>query len=165
MQSKISYRNLPQLFLKAREELLCYFRPILTHFGLTEQQWRIMRALNAHQQLESREIGDLCQILSPSLAGMLARMEHLGLLSRHRVTDDLRRRLVRLTPKGKRLVSAIAPLIEAQYRHIESALGNELLQELYVVMDKLLLAQRVTIARVPLPTRSKERLSQREETE
>ena len=38
MSRKLAYRNLPQLFLKAREELLCHFRPIISHFGLTEQQ-------------------------------------------------------------------------------------------------------------------------------
>ena len=73
MDRRISYRNLPQLFLKAREELLGHFRPIINHFGLTEQQWRILRTLSEHEQLEPREICEICHILSPSLAGVLAR--------------------------------------------------------------------------------------------
>ena len=52
MSRKLAYRNLPQLFLKAREELLCHFRPIISHFGLTEQQWRILRTLSEMEQLE-----------------------------------------------------------------------------------------------------------------
>ena len=59
MSRKLAYRYLPQLFLRAREELLCHFRPIISHFGLTEQQWRILRALSEHEQLEPREI---CEI-------------------------------------------------------------------------------------------------------
>ena len=46
MVQKIPYRNIPQLLLRAREELLCHFRPIINHFGLTEPQWRIIRALS-----------------------------------------------------------------------------------------------------------------------
>ena len=70
MPRKLAYRNLPQLFLRAREELLCHFRPIITHFGLTEQQWRILRTVNETGQLEPREICEICQILSPSLTGV-----------------------------------------------------------------------------------------------
>ena len=79
---RLAYRNLPHLFLKAREELLCHFRPIITHFGLTEQQWRILRTLDEKEQLEPREICELCHILSPSLTGVLARMETIGLVTR-----------------------------------------------------------------------------------
>jgi hypothetical protein len=44
LQLPIRYPNMPQLLLKARDSLLQHFRPILNHFGVTEQQWRIMRA-------------------------------------------------------------------------------------------------------------------------
>lgn len=151
MSPAIPHRNLPQLFLKAREELLCHFRPIITHFGLTEQQWRIIRTLSEQAPLEPREICELCQILSPSLAGVLARMEDLGLVSRSRMAEDQRRVLVRLTPKSARLVEEMAPLIEQQYRHIEQAFGAELIAQLYQVLDQVLLAERRPIARVALP--------------
>lgn len=153
MPRKIPRRNLPQLLLKAREELLCCFRPIINHFGLTEQQWRIIRSLSEHEQLEPREICDLCQILSPSLAGVLARMEELGLVSRSRMAGDQRRVLVRLTPKSEDLIGRMAPLIEAQYAHIEAALGPELIAQLYGVLDRLLGAEHPPIRRVELPLR------------
>ena len=71
MKHRIAYRNLPQLFLKARDSLMSHFRPILNHFGVTEQQWRILRLLDEHGQLEPRELCDLCQIFSSSMAGVL----------------------------------------------------------------------------------------------
>ena len=98
MPRKLAYRNLPQLFLRAREELLCHFRPIITHFGLTEQQWRILRTVNETGQLEPREICEICQILSPSLTGVLSRMEDMGLVTRTRMEEDQRRVIVRMTP-------------------------------------------------------------------
>ena len=150
---KLAYRNLPQLFLKAREELLCHFRPIISHFGLTEQQWRILRTLDEKGQLEPREICELCHILSPSLAGVLSRMETVGLVARARMPGDQRRVIVRLTPKSERLVAELGPLIVAQYQIIEQALGPELIKQLYTVMDQLIAVERGPIARIALPAK------------
>ncbi len=154
MQSRISYRNLPQLFLKAREELICHFRPILNHFGLTEQQWRILRVLSEREQLEPWEICDICQILSPSLAGVLSRMDDMGVISRSRVPEDQRRVIVRLSPKGAEMVEEIAPLIQAQYRNLETSLGRELIDELYTVLDKVITGPHPPVERIALPERS-----------
>lgn len=151
MPRKLAYRNLPQLFLKAREELLCHFRPIITHFGLTEQQWRILRTLSEMEQLEPREICDHCHILSPSLTGVLSRMEEMGLVTRSRVPEDQRRVIVRLTPKSEKLVGELGPLIVAQYKIIEQAFGPELIKQLYEVMDKVIAAERGPISRIALP--------------
>ena len=148
---KLAYRNLPHLFLKAREELLCHFRPIITHFGLTEQQWRILRTLDEKEQLEPREICELCQILSSSLAGVLSRMESVGLVTRTRMPEDQRRVIVRLTPKSEQLVAELGPLIVAQYQIIEQALGPELIKQLYEVMDQLIAVERGPITRITLP--------------
>ena len=151
MPRKLAYRNLPQLFLKAREELLCHFRPIITHFGLTEQQWRILRTLDEMEQLEPREICDHCHILSPSLTGVLSRMEEMGLVTRTRMPGDQRRVIVRLTPKAGQLVSELGPLIVEQYKIIEKAFGPELIKQLYEVMDKVIVAERGPIPRIDLP--------------
>lgn len=151
MTRKLAYRNLPQLFLRAREELLCHFRPIISHFGLTEQQWRILRAIGEHEQLEPREICEICQILSPSLTGVLSRMEDMHLVTRTRMEEDQRRVIVRMTAKAEKLVAELGPLIVEQYRIIENAFGAELIQELYELMDKVIAAERGPIAQVRLP--------------
>lgn len=148
---KISYRNLPQLLMKAREELLCNFRPVLNHFGLTETQWRIIRCLSEREQLEPREICEICHILSPSLAGILARMEDMGLIQRSRFPDDQRRVMVRLTAHSENLVNEIAPLVEEQYHYIEEVFGKELIKQLYEVIDKLISGEHKPIKRVSLP--------------
>lgn len=153
MSRKLAYRNLPQLLLRAREELLGHFRPLITHFGLTEQQWRIVRAVSEAGQLEPREICEICQILSPSLAGVLARMEDTGLVTRTRMEEDQRRVLVRLTPHAEELAAQLRPLIIEQYRLLEKAYGREMIEELYQVMDRFLALDPGPIAQVPLPER------------
>ncbi|MCF8197462.1 MAG: homoprotocatechuate degradation operon regulator HpaR [Sulfuritalea sp.] len=151
MKRKTTYSNLPQLLLRAREELLSHFRPILNHYGLTEPQWRIMRVLSEREQLEPREICELCQILSPSLAGILTRMEALNLVVRTRFPDDQRRVLVRLSARSEKLVASIMPLVEAQYAYLEEAVGKGLMTTLYSVLDDLDTAKQTPVKRITLP--------------
>jgi len=130
---------------------MSHFRPILQHFGVTEQQWRILRILDERVQLEPREICHLCQIVSPSMAGVLARMEQMQLILRSRIATDQRRVLVRLAPKGEQLVAAMAPLIDAQYRHIEEALGKPVLDELFNILEQFIEVQGTPVQLVALP--------------
>ncbi|HMX17343.1 MAG TPA: homoprotocatechuate degradation operon regulator HpaR [Rhodocyclaceae bacterium] len=143
-------RNLPLLLLQAREAVISHFRPLLNHAGVTEQQWRILRALCELGELEPRQLCEICQILSPSLTGVLARMEETGLVARRKVDSDQRRLLVSPTAKGKALVKRMAPLVTEQYRLLEDALGPELVRDLYGVLDRLVAVKDVPVARVPL---------------
>src|ERR1700721_1140554 len=117
---KLRHRNLPLLLLQAREQVIARFRPILNEHGITEQQWRIVRALIDTGPLEPREIGELCRISSPSLAGVLSRMEELGYISRKRLDHDQRRLRVSLTARSRKLSAGMAPQIEQTNRHIKT---------------------------------------------
>ena len=136
----LAHRNLPLLLLQGRERVLGRFRPILNAHGLTEQQWRIVRALIDAGPMEPREIGEICRISSPSLAGVLSRMDDLGLVVRKRLAHDQRRVLVSPTAKSKTLAVRMAPFIEETYRRIEEQLGVEFIERLYHALDDLLSA-------------------------
>ncbi|GAB3470957.1 homoprotocatechuate degradation operon regulator HpaR [Massilia terrae] len=151
MAKRFKHRNLPQQFLSARDALLSHFRPIIQHYGLTEQQWRLLRALDEHGQLEPRELCALCQILSSSMAGILARMEETGLVQRIRVESDHRRVMVSLAPKGDALIDEMAPLIEQQYHYLEQAVGKSSLEALSVALEGFIKAQSGPVQQVPLP--------------
>ncbi len=131
-------RNLPLLMLQAREAVFSRFRPVLNEAGITEQQWRVVRALLEHGSLEPRQIGEICCLASPSLAGILARMDDLGLVRRERLPHDQRRVLVSVSPAGMALAKQLAPRIEANYRALERELGTELTGELYQMLDRLI---------------------------
>jgi len=151
LKPRITYPNLPQRFLKARECLMAHFRPILNHFGLTDQQWRILRSLDEHDRLEPREICSLCQIHSASMTGVLARMEALELIQRSRVAGDQRRVVVRLAPKGNQLVNEMAPLIDLQYQLIGEAIGTDNLDDLLNSLEAFIGAQSHSVQHIELP--------------
>jgi homoprotocatechuate degradation regulator HpaR len=135
---RLRHRNLPLLLLQARERVIAHFRPILNANGITEQQWRIVRVLLETPALEPREIGALCRISSPSLAGVLARMEELGLVVRQRVAHDQRRVRVALTARARTLAARMAPEIDATYRRIEDVLGCDFGVRFQQMLDELL---------------------------
>ncbi|MGZ5199122.1 MAG: homoprotocatechuate degradation operon regulator HpaR [Telluria sp.] len=155
MKHRIANRNLPQLLLTARDQLMAHFRPILNQFGITEQQWRILRVLDEHGQLEPRELCEQCQILSPSMAGVLARMEDVRLVTRERMATDQRRVIVRMTTTGDRLLGEIAPLIAEQYEHIDAAYGHEVLDNLYAALQAFMRAEQDGVPQVELPPRAR----------
>ena len=136
--SPFRHRNLPLLLLQAREGVMARFRPILNAHGVTEQQWRILRALLEGGPMEPRQIGQVCRISSPSLAGVLARMDDLGLVQRARLPQDQRRVMVALTDRSTALAAAMAPEIEAAYAAIEAHIGGAFITRFYGALDELI---------------------------
>ena len=120
MSTELRHRNLPQLMLQAREALMAQFRPILNDNGVTEQQWRIVRALLIDGPLEPRQLCERCQISSPSIVGVLARMEEAGLVERERMSDDQRRVRVSITARSRQLGRRIVPAVEERYGPVRS---------------------------------------------
>lgn len=135
----LSYRNLPLLFLQAREAVFARFRPTLHEAGVTEPQWRVLRILLEHDALEPRQISRICYLSSPSLAGILSRMDDLGLVVRRRLDHDQRRVHVSVTDKGRALAASLAPQIENAYRELESRLGHAFVEDLYETLNEVIL--------------------------
>src|ERR1700675_4906724 len=145
----LRHRNLPLMMLQAREHVIAHFRPILNAHRITEQQWRIVRLLLDTGPLEPHEIGELCRLSSPSLAGVLSRMENIGFVRRRRLANDQRRVRVSLTPRSGALASRMAPQIEAVYARIEDLLGREFVEDFYRVLDDLIVKLRPQSAQRP----------------
>ncbi|MCF8492056.1 MAG: homoprotocatechuate degradation operon regulator HpaR [Rhodospirillum sp.] len=147
----IAYGNLPLLLARSREAVISHFRPLLKHIGLTEQQWRIIRVLVERGGMEQRLLAETCHILGPSLAGILNRMEEMGLIARCKVPTDQRRVVVSVTDKSRALVTEMAPLVETQYRYLEDAMGREFIESLFAHLHQLLAFQDQPIRHVDLP--------------
>src|ERR1700740_483694 len=84
-------RSLPMSLLRAREAVMRQFRPSLRKHDLTEQQWRILRALAAVDAVEVTELAHLASLLGPSLSRILRDLEARGLVTRKLVERDQRR--------------------------------------------------------------------------
>lgn len=129
--------RLPQHLLRAREAVMAYFRPMLNNYGLTEQQWRIMRLLYERGEIEAGLIAEMACILSPSLTGILVRMQKAGLIYRNRDKMDNRRLIVSLTPEGRELTQEISPLSTRCYEQITAHFGENKIALLLSLLTEL----------------------------
>jgi homoprotocatechuate degradation regulator HpaR len=127
-------RSLPMELLKARESAMSRFKPMLREFGLTEQQWRVIRVLAAYGQLEASELAHRSMLLAPSLTRILQFLVSEGLVKRLSHQSDQRRALLQLSAKGERLFVAVAPAAEAVYAKMEATFGTARMDELYQLL-------------------------------
>jgi homoprotocatechuate degradation regulator HpaR len=130
-------RSLPMSLLRAREAVMRQFRPSLRNHGLTEQQWRILRALTAVDTIEVTELARVAFLLGPSLSRILRDLEGRDLIERRTAKADLRRGVVSISPKGLKLIEAVAPTSEAIYAEITSRYGARKLAELQDMLGEL----------------------------
>jgi homoprotocatechuate degradation regulator HpaR len=130
-------RSLPMSLLRAREAVMRHFRPSLRQHGLTEQQWRILRALAAIDAIEVTELARMAFLLGPSLSRILRDLEARHLIERRVAKADLRRGVVSISAKGLKLIEAVAPSSEAIYAAMTRRYGARRLADLQDMLAAL----------------------------
>ena len=130
-------RSLPMSLLRAREAVMRQFRPSLRRHDLTEQQWRILRALAAIDSIEVTDLARTAFLLGPSLSRILRDLEARRLIERKTAKTDLRRTVVSISEKGLRLMEVVAPSSEAIYAEITRRYGARRLAELQEMLGAL----------------------------
>src|SRR5450830_516386 len=128
-------QSLTLTLLQAREAAMSFFRPSLNEHGLTEQQWRIIRILEQHGELEIYQLAELACILKPSMTGVLVRMETAGMVHRRKAEQDQRRVLVTLADKGKASFESMSHCMEANYQRLQDQFGTEKFEALLGLLD------------------------------
>ena len=130
-------QSLPMALIRARASVMRYFRPVLAEHDLTEQQWRVLRALrDADAPVSVGELAASTFLLGPSLSRMLVSLDERGLIERA-AAADARRAEISISVDGRALVSEIAPSSEQAYGRIDALLDPGELDVLYALLAKL----------------------------
>lgn len=130
--------SLPMALLQARESTMQHFRTLLAKSQLTEQQWRVLRALASRQEAhEVTELAERTALLAPSISRIVANLETRKLIVRATVAHDQRRARLQLTRSGRALVRRVAPESEAIYNSIEEHFGADRLADLMAELKDL----------------------------
>lgn len=130
-------RSLPMLLMRAREAVLQRFRPHLRRHNITEQQWRVLRVLAEQESIEMQTLAQLCDIQPPSLSRTIPLLVRRGLARRGSDSEDHRRVVVKLTPKGQDLVRAMIAESVQVYASLEAEIGASRQAELYQLLNEL----------------------------
>jgi homoprotocatechuate degradation regulator HpaR len=126
--------------LRAREAVMTHFRPQLLENDLSEQQWRVIRALAEGGAIDAGTAAQRSCVHPASFSRILRSLQKRGLLAARPCTADSRRLLVELTSAGRELFERMAPLSEAIYRRLEHKLGKD------TIADAVRMAQAISSA-------------------
>ena len=140
--------SLPMMLYRALDVVMPRFRKIFREFGLTEQQWRVLRVLWECRELSSSELANLTLIPKPSLVGVVNRLESRNLVARRRYDSDRRGVLVRVTPDGRKLKAQVTPRIDAVYRDMRLSVHPDTWEQIQYSLDCLCRIDEVDGSRV-----------------
>ena len=129
-------QSLPMQLLKAREAAMSRFRPMLRDHGLTEQRWRVIRAIHEHNKIDASELAIKSFLLSPSLTRILKYLENEKIIIRSEDINDLRRSVFSLSKKGEQVILDITPETENLYQEIESLFGVHKFKQIFTLLKE-----------------------------
>lgn len=122
--------SLPMMLLRAREAIMRHFRALLRQHEVTEQQWRVLRALSSIDAIETSRLAQKVYLLPPSLSRILRDLDERGLIVRRPDAIDMRVGLITISPAGRALIDAISPQSESIYAEITLRFGVDNLHTL-----------------------------------
>lgn len=112
---------------------------VLKPFGVSGPLYNILRIVRGvgGEGVPSGEIGVQMVTPTPDVTRLVDRLEKLGLATRHRKECDRRVVLVRLTSKGRRLLTKLDPIIEQMHRDTLGHLTPAELQSINELMVRV----------------------------
>ena len=145
-------QSLPMLLYRVLGQVLPRFRVIFSEFGLTEQQWRVLRVLWERDGIPLLALSEETLIPGPSLVGVVDRLERADLVSRRRSSRDRRRVRVVLTHRGRTLEGQVTPRVDAAYQALEGLLSQHEWRQLRDCLGKIIDQSHSLDERVQAPT-------------
>lgn len=130
-------RSLPMALYRALDTVMPSFRKIFNDFGLTEQQWRVLRVLWEGDDITIRQLAEVTLIPAPSLVGIVDRLERDGLVARQRLTTDRRKVNVVVTQAGAELEDKIMPRVASAYVELKQSVDAETWSQVLVGLQRI----------------------------
>ena len=118
-------QSLPMMLYSALDAVMPRFRRIFKEFGLTEQQWRVLRVLWEANQVAFQTMSDITLIPPPSLVGVIDRLQTSGLVRRQRSENDRRVVFIQATVAGQELEEKVRPHVVRLYAELRASVNPE----------------------------------------
>ncbi len=110
---------------RALDAVMPDYRELFSRFGLTEQQWRVMRVLWTSKKITSADLSSRTLLPAPSLVGIIDRLEKKGFVSRVRSVEDRRVVFVIATAEGRALEQDMTPLVAEIDTRLRASVSTE----------------------------------------
>lgn len=109
---------------------------------LTVTQLRLLFHLADQDGLSNAELSERMYVTRPSVSALLERLERGGFISREVDPDDRRGIRIRLEPRGREAITAVAEDIRSFGRRLIEDLSDDDLSEVTAALNKLIAAGR-----------------------
>lgn len=130
-------QSLPMMLYRALDTVMPRFRKIFNEFGLTEQQWRVLRVLWEHDEIAFRDLSDITLIPAPSLVGVVDRLAKQELVARRRSDEDRRNVFVFATTQGSDLHQQVKPFVDAAYAELRGSISKDEWRDLIGALERI----------------------------
>ena len=139
MQQKLpsTKRSLPIALMRARESIMAPIREMLAESDLTEQQWRVLRALDEFGPQEATQLAMNSALLFPSLTRITQTLEKKELVNRTKIKTDKRRQLIEITASGKETIAENSERAAQIVAGFKSTLGEDRYELLLDILGDL----------------------------
>ncbi len=117
--------SLSMLLHKTLDSVMPEFRALFARFDLTDQQWRVLRVLWESKKITSADLSARTLLPSPSLVGIIDRLEKKELVNRVRSVKDRRIVYVVASQKGRELETQVSPHVAAINERLERTVAPE----------------------------------------
>lgn len=123
--------------VRTADQLQLHFARMFRRFGLTPQQYNILRILRGEgAPLPILEIAARMITVVPGITGLIDRLESAGLVARKRCDNDRRVIYVLITPKALDLLAEIDEPLTDLHRELLGHLTADELTEMSRLMEK-----------------------------
>jgi len=114
-----------------------HIRPVLRAHGMTEQQYRVLRALQFTPPIDSTTLADRAVLLQPSLSRILKDLKALKLVETLPGMNNPRFVRIQLSAKGRAAIERAAADMDAVGKRIARLVGNGKLEQLMTLLDEV----------------------------
>ena len=130
--------SLPLQLLRAREAVMQRLRPHFQAHDLTEQQWRVIRALAEMKSADIQSLAAVCSIHAPSLSRIIPRLQSHGLITRASSKTDQRRAAIALSATGRNVFREVGAGITRSFAALEAEIGLEEMELLRQCLQRVI---------------------------
>jgi len=131
-------RALPMMLYRSLDAVMPRFRKIFNDFGLTEQQWRVLRVLWEENETAFSQVAQLTLIPAPSLVGIVDRLERSGLVRRRRSDSDRRKVHVVVTTKGAALEPQMMSRVASAYAELKLSVDADTWENVMLGLQEII---------------------------
>lgn len=129
--------SLPMILSRSLDRVMPSYRRLFQANDLTDQQWRVLRALWEKQHLTSAQISQITLLPPPSLVGILDRFKKKNLIGCLRSNEDHRHVNIIPTQKGRAFMEHMMPTADRFRADLPRRVTAAEWAELNLILDKL----------------------------